>query len=146
MGADEDDCLLCEPDRAATLLRRRTVWSDALWRLSLIEEGSPVRGFGHLEPIRHVPFITDLDGEEAATLGPVLARITSALKQVTGAELVYVCVFGDRVPHLHFNLAPHRPLDALVGGHGLMRPDTKPIESALLVRTNRAVQAALNPG
>jgi diadenosine tetraphosphate (Ap4A) HIT family hydrolase len=141
--ADRDACLLCLPDQADELFHRRAVWQNTLWRLSLIEEGAPVPGFGHLEPIRHIPFLTDLDGDEAATVGPVLARVTAALKQVTGAELVYVHVFGDRVPHLHFNLAPHRPGDALVGGPGLVRPDALPVEPARLIETNRAVEAAL---
>jgi diadenosine tetraphosphate (Ap4A) HIT family hydrolase len=108
--------LLCSPDEAAAVFHRRTVWQDEFWRLSLIEEGSPVAGFGHLEPIRHIPAVTDLDGQEAVTVGAVLARVTTVLKRVTGADLVYVYVFGERVPHLHFNLAPHRRGDALVRG------------------------------
>lgn len=100
-------------------------------------------GFGHLEPVRHIPFLTDLDGEEAATLGPVLARVTSALRDVTAADLVYVYVFGERVAHLHFNLAPHRAGDALAGGPALLRPGSAPVHSAVLTQTNRAVEAAL---
>lgn len=143
MSGDRDGCLLCSPVDAAEVFHRRTVWQDPLWRLSLVEAGSPVPGFGHLEPIRHIPFLTELDGPEAATLGPVLARITRALKQVTDADLVYVYVFGERVAHLHFNLAPHRAGDALIGGPGLLRPDADLIAPAVLKQTNRAVEAAL---
>jgi diadenosine tetraphosphate (Ap4A) HIT family hydrolase len=57
--------------------------------------------------------VTDLDGEEAATFGAVLARVTSALQQETAAEVVYVYVFGEGVPHLHVHLAPHHDGDAL---------------------------------
>lgn len=144
MQASRDVCLLCSPAEAEAMFHRRTVWQDRLWRLSLIEEGSPVAGFGHLEPIRHIPFVTDLDGEEAAALGAVLARVTGVLKQVTGADLVYVYVFGERVPHLHFNLAPHRPGDALVGGPGLLRQDSEPLPTDLLGATNQAVEAVLS--
>jgi diadenosine tetraphosphate (Ap4A) HIT family hydrolase len=35
------------------------------------------------------------------------------LREETGAELVYVYIFGDGVPHLHVHLAPHRKGDAL---------------------------------
>ena len=35
------------------------------------------------------------------------------LRDETGAELVYVYVFGGGVPHLHVHLAPHRAGDAL---------------------------------
>ena len=50
---------------------------------------------------------------EAETFGPTLARITSALRAETGAELVYIYVFGGSVPHLHLHLAPHSTGDAL---------------------------------
>ena len=102
------------------------VWDDGLWRLSVVLRG-PIVGFAHLEPHRHIPFITDLDGPEALSLGVVLARCTSAIKAATGADKVYVYVFGDRVPHLHFNLAPN---DLLTPGVALDAPPT-PIDSHL---------------
>ncbi len=98
------------------------VWQDELWRLSVVQRG-PIAGFAHLEPHRHIPFITDLEGPEAATLGAVLARCTGAIKAATGADKVYVYVFGDRVPHLHFNLAPS---DLLPPGVALDAPDMSP--------------------
>jgi len=116
-------CLLCDVDEADSFFDRTRVWEDDLWRLSVVLRGA-VPGFSHLESKRHIPFITDLDGDEAATLGPVLARCTSALRRGTGADKVYVYVFGDRVPHLHLNLVPHRDGDALVGGRGLLAAGT----------------------
>jgi diadenosine tetraphosphate (Ap4A) HIT family hydrolase len=107
-----DACLLCDGDRAAGELNREVVWEDDLWRLSMSRRGFTT-GFGYLEPKRHVPHITDLEGEEAATFGPVLARVASALKSAAGAELVYVYVFGGGIPHLHVHLGPHREGDAL---------------------------------
>jgi diadenosine tetraphosphate (Ap4A) HIT family hydrolase len=47
------------------------------------------------------------------TFGPTLARITSALREETGAERVYIYVFGGSVPDLHLHLAPHHAGDAL---------------------------------
>ncbi len=108
----EPDCLLCDGPRASEELNRDTVWEDALWRLSMSRRGFTT-GFGYLEPKRHVPHITDLDGEEAATFGSVLARVTSALKEAAAADLVYVYVFGGGIPHLHVHLGPHRAGDAL---------------------------------
>lgn len=110
MGADE--CVLCREVEGDDELDRVEVWRDSLWRLT-VSLGSEVPGFGYLEPLRHIPHITDLDGPEAETFGGTLARITSALKDATGAELVYIYVFGGGVPHLHVHLAPHRSGDAL---------------------------------
>src|SRR3954468_24337618 len=111
------DCLLCRWSDADREFGRTEVWRDELWRLT-VSLAAPVVGFSYLEPLRHIPHITDLDGAEAATLGPTLARVTSVLKAESGADLVYVTVFGERVAHLHLNIAPHREGDALLGGPG----------------------------
>jgi len=98
----------------------------------------PSSRFAHLETRRHVPFITDLDGPEAVTLGSVLARATRVLRDAAGAEKTYVYVFGDRTPHLHFNLAPHQDGDGLRGGPGLFDPDAPDADPAV----HRAVAEA----
>ena len=89
------------------------VWEDELWRVTTSVSGDPVPGFSYLEPKRHIPFITDLGGDEALSFGPVMARVTGALKEATGAEVVYVYVFGEGIAHLHVHLAPHRKGDGL---------------------------------
>lgn len=116
---DASGCMLCAPDVADAHFRRVRVREDELWRLSVVPHG-PVPGFAHLETRRHIPYITDLDGAEGATLGSVLAAAAQVLRDAASADKTYVYVFGDHVPHLHFNLAPHRTGDALVGGPGLL--------------------------
>jgi diadenosine tetraphosphate (Ap4A) HIT family hydrolase len=108
------DCLLCRRADGDAELGRVQVWEDQLWRLTMSLDAE-VLGFSYLEPKRHIPHVTDLDGEEARTFGDVMARVTSALKQETAAEVVYVYVFGDGIPHLHVHLAPHHEGDALNG-------------------------------
>jgi diadenosine tetraphosphate (Ap4A) HIT family hydrolase len=105
-------CALCRGSAADVELGRVQVWEDEHWRLTMATEGEVV-GLSYLEPKRHVPHLTDLAGEEARTLGPVLARVARALKEATDSELVYVYVFGGGIPHLHVHLAPHRSGDAL---------------------------------
>jgi diadenosine tetraphosphate (Ap4A) HIT family hydrolase len=107
-----ETCILCQGRAADDQLMRVEVWQDDLWRLTTAY-ASETPGFSYLEPKRHIPDITQLDGVEAETFGPTLARITSALREETGAELVYIYVFGDSVPHLHLHLAPHSVGDAL---------------------------------
>jgi len=108
----DPSCLLCRGPDGDPELDRIEVWRDDLWRLT-VSIAAEVEGFSYLEPLRHIRWITELDGEEARTFGDVIARATSALKEATGAEVVYVYVFGSGIPHLHVHLAPHREGDAL---------------------------------
>jgi diadenosine tetraphosphate (Ap4A) HIT family hydrolase len=105
-------CGLCRGPTGDIELERVQVWEDDLWRLTMAS-GGEIAGFSYLEPKRHVPYITDLEGEEARSLGPVLAHITRALKETTGAEGIYLYIFGGGIPHLHIHRAPHRRGDAL---------------------------------
>ncbi len=105
-------CILCRGAVADADLMRTQVWEDDLWRLT-VSLAAEVPGFAYLEPKRHIAFVTDLDGEEAESFGPTLARVSSALKEATGAALIYLYVFGGGVPHMHVHLAPHRDGDAL---------------------------------
>ena len=111
----DSDCPLCSGSDMDGALMRTEVWSDALWRLT-VAKVSEVAGFSYLEPKRHIADITQLDGEEAATFGDTIAVASAAIKKATGADLVYAYIFGDNVPHLHVQLAPHRePGSPLVG-------------------------------
>jgi diadenosine tetraphosphate (Ap4A) HIT family hydrolase len=106
------DCVLCRGAAADEELERIQVWEDPHWRLT-VSVAAEVAGFAYLEPKRHIRHVTDLDGAEAETFGPALARCTRGLKEATGAKVVYVYIFGDGIPHLHLHLAPHRAGDAL---------------------------------
>ena len=97
------NCILCRGPEADQELGVIQVWEDSYWRMTTSLDAE-VLGFSYLEPKRHIPHITDLDGEEAHTLGEVLAQLTTALREETGAELVYVYVFGGGVAHLHLHL------------------------------------------
>ncbi len=103
----DPDCILCLGTSADADLFREEVWSDELWRLTTARVGE-VAGFSYLEPRRHIPSIADLDGPEAESLGPTIARSSAAIRHAAGGDLVYVYVFGDTIPHLHLHLAPHR--------------------------------------
>ena len=106
------DCVMCRGSAADEELNRIEVWADRHWRLT-VSLAAEVAGFAYLEPRRHIAHVTDLDGAEAATFGAAMAKTTKALKLATGAEVVYIYIFGDGVPHLHVHLAPHKAGDAL---------------------------------
>jgi hypothetical protein len=73
----------------------------------------------------------------------VLARVTTALRSAAQGELAYVYVFGDRVAHLHLNLAPHRDGDALRGGPGLLDPAADAADLGTHTAVAAAVRGAL---
>jgi diadenosine tetraphosphate (Ap4A) HIT family hydrolase len=102
------DCAICRGPAGDDELDRVEVWRDDLWRLSMSRHGSTL-GFAYLEPIRHIPYLADLDGQEAATFGPAIARACTVLREATGARLVYAYVFGGGIPHLHVHLTPNKP-------------------------------------
>lgn len=102
-----EDCALCAGQAMDDALMRTEVWSDNLWRLTTARV-TEVAGFSYLEPRRHISDLTALDGQEAATFGSTLARASAALKSISGADLVYVYIFGNDIPHFHVHLAPHR--------------------------------------
>ena len=106
------ECVLCQGRAADEQLERIEVWQDAYWRLTT-SLSAEVPGFSYLEPKRHIANIGALDGEEARSFGSVMAYLTTALREVTDAEQVYVYIFGEGAPHLHVHLAPHREDDAL---------------------------------
>jgi diadenosine tetraphosphate (Ap4A) HIT family hydrolase len=154
------DCLLCRGAEADAELERVQVWEDKHWRLA-VSLSSEVAGFAYLEPKRHIPYIHTLDGEEAATFGPVLAKCCDALRAATGAEVIYTYIFGDGVAHLHVHLAPHRAGDALsdqmIRGEiveeklpsGITRfysEEFPALPRAILAETAEAVRQKLNEG
>jgi diadenosine tetraphosphate (Ap4A) HIT family hydrolase len=102
------DCALCRREHGDVELDRVEVWRDDHWRLSMSRHTATL-GFGYLEPLRHIPFLADLDGPEAATLGPAIARASAAIREASGAPLVYAYVFGGGIPHMHVHLAANGP-------------------------------------
>jgi len=122
----KNDCLLCNWVESDKYFNRVQVWQNDLWRVTT-SLAAPVPGFSYLEPKRHIAYITDLDGNESISLGPTLALVTRVLRDITNAKLIYVNVFGERVPHLHFNLAPHRDGDSLRGGSGMLLDNARPL-------------------
>ena len=78
------ECAICRGAEGDPELDRVEVWRDAHWRLSMSRQAATL-GFAYLEPIRHIPYLADLDGPEAATFGPVIARASAALREASGA-------------------------------------------------------------
>jgi diadenosine tetraphosphate (Ap4A) HIT family hydrolase len=122
-----EECAICN-GKADKEFKRVEVWSDEKWRLTMSTYRA-VRGFCYLEPKRHIPYVTELDGTEAAEFGLILAKAARAIKSATSAKLVYAYIYGDHIPHLHIHLAPHTDGDIFV--NDVVRSDVKLDESIM---------------
>ncbi|MFV1970758.1 MAG: HIT family protein [Acidimicrobiia bacterium] len=120
----DSDCVLCAGKDMDEALLVTEVWSDDLWRLTTVRVGE-VAGYSYLSPRRHIPHITDLDGPEASSFGHVVARSASAIKESTGADLVYTYVFGAGLDHFHVHLAPHTGSRSPLVDHPIKGPRSK---------------------
>ncbi|HEX7948916.1 MAG TPA: hypothetical protein VF494_01100 [Candidatus Limnocylindrales bacterium] len=100
-----------------------------------------------VKPVRHVVHLADLDPDEAAELGPVLADVARAVTLAASEagdppDQVYACLWSHakRQPgHIHFVLQPvSETLMARHDSHGpelqvrMFRAD-EPMDSALMV-------------
>lgn len=84
------------------------IYEDALWRVEHAIEPIPMVGWLVVKPLRHVESFADLSPEEAASFGPLVHRITHAMRDVLNPAEVYVCLFAeaDNFTHIHFHLIP----------------------------------------
>jgi hypothetical protein len=82
----EQSCRICTGEKFDREFGRVLVSWGHLWRLST-SVIAPIVGSSYLEPRRHIPCITDLDGPEAATFGPTLAGVTRLIRELSGADI-----------------------------------------------------------
>ncbi len=68
-----------------------------------------------IESRRHVLDYASMTPQELAALAPLLQRVYSALRELSGAERIYQVSMVDGVPHFHCWLVPRRPNDTAKG-------------------------------
>jgi histidine triad (HIT) family protein len=112
------DCFICRKHRdRGSLVPGGPVAEDELVLVShtvapdVLGRDGTTAYLGHLfvEPLRHAPGLADLTDDEARAVGLWCTRASRALREVAGAEHVYMAVWGDEVPHLHVHLLPRLP-------------------------------------
>jgi diadenosine tetraphosphate (Ap4A) HIT family hydrolase len=62
-----------------------------------------------VKPVRHVTGVDELSAAEAGGLGPLLRQAARVVRELTGAEQVYTCLWshaGGRPGHVHFVVQP----------------------------------------
>jgi ATP adenylyltransferase len=101
-------CVACELTSGARRLPGGRVWETGHW---VVEHCVGPLGVGTLvvKPFRHCIHMGALTQVEAADLGPLLARASRCVQELTNAEQVYVCLWShaDWAPqHIHFIVQP----------------------------------------
>jgi diadenosine tetraphosphate (Ap4A) HIT family hydrolase len=102
-------CWFCRESRGEDEPPGGWVYEDALWVAGHAPASYGPRGLVIVESRRHFLDTAEMTPEEAASFGPVLGRLTSAVHQVVDAERVYTWASMKAHPHLHVWLIPWRP-------------------------------------
>ena len=108
-----DDCFICRKHRGLETAPGGALYEDDMVYAghAQIRLGQETAYLGYLmaETKRHVPALPDLTDAEASALGVLVARLSRALREVVGAEHVYLFGFGDGVAHVHLHVVPRYP-------------------------------------
>lgn len=71
-----------------------------------------IEGWIVLVARRHITALADLSEAEAATLGPLIAAVSRALRDTVGCEKTYVVQFAEHPRHRHVHVhVIARPID-----------------------------------
>ncbi|HEX4215694.1 MAG TPA: HIT family protein [Candidatus Dormibacteraeota bacterium] len=128
----------------------RIYW-DGTWRITHALD-SALPGWLVVIPARHVLSLGDLNGAEAASLGPLLTAASRALVSVTGSAKTYLASFAEKegFTHLHIHLIPrHANLEPGRRGPGIFgyldRPAAEQVPAAERERLALALRDAMQP-
>jgi histidine triad (HIT) family protein len=106
-----DGCPICAKHQGADAVVGGPVYEDAMLYAHHVANAQGPTFLGHVraETRRHIPSFAELTQAEAQALGELIARLSHALKDCTGADHVYVFFYGDHVPHLHLHIFARYP-------------------------------------
>lgn len=103
------DCLICAKHRNLPAFTGPVIFEQAglcLTHFPLVAGEPATAGRLVIEPRRHVRHFSDLSKDEAGALGSLIQEGERRLRDVLGAEHVYLFRINDKVEHLHFHLIP----------------------------------------
>jgi len=107
--ATEAPCWFCGDNRGSDTPPGGWIYEDTLWRAGHLPHTYGPEGLVVVESQRHFLDASNMDDAEAAALGPVLKRVTAAIREVTAAQRVYTWASMVAFPHMHLWLMPWLP-------------------------------------
>jgi diadenosine tetraphosphate (Ap4A) HIT family hydrolase len=98
-------CLACDLASGELALPGGAILQTDHWR---IEHCIGPLGVGTLivKPTRHVLHVGELTAEEAREMGPLLRVTAEAVRDLTDANQVYVCLWSHGPVHIHYVVQP----------------------------------------
>jgi hypothetical protein len=107
---DPAECSHCRPSEF-------TIWRDELWHVNAGWTRMGIPFVGGLAPNQHCR-LDDASGDVLAALGPLLQRLSLAVKSIPGVARTHFARWGDGSEHFHM-WALARPL-GMMQGRGAM--------------------------
>lgn len=98
-------CVICARQNAAAGNSSGLVYEDGLWSVRHSAE-TDILGYLVMESHRHFLDLSEADGAELTSLGPILSHVMKALRSVTGYHRLYTVTLAELVPHFHMHLIP----------------------------------------
>ena len=97
-----DHCIICQRGRAEDPL---IVYEDDNWIVRHSRETN-ILGYLLIESRRHFLDLSESTDDESLAIGPLLKRVTAAIKSVVQPERVYTVTLAETVPHCHIHVIP----------------------------------------
>jgi diadenosine tetraphosphate (Ap4A) HIT family hydrolase len=123
------DCLICSQEPVDRAL---SVFEDDQWAAGVLA-GYEVPGWVILRVRRHALGLAGLSSGELTTFARRARDLVEAVKDVTGAPVAYLMVFGESNPHFHALIAPRAEdvaLDRRTGEILRLRHEKSDVETA----------------
>jgi len=101
------ECFLCQKHAGKIALPPGGyIYEDAHWRICHAPVDKGPLGTLFIESQRHFLDFSEVSPQEATSYGPLLQKLYTELRAVTGAERIYQVIMLEGVPHFHAWLVP----------------------------------------
>lgn len=128
-----DKCVICDRLSAEDSL---VVCETPEWTVRHSRETN-ILGYVLIESRRHYLDVSEANDTEAATLGPLLKSVITAIRAVIKPERVYTVTLAEAVPHMHIHVIPRtQAIPKAYRGRGILSYPLEPsADPALLDET-----------
>ncbi len=140
-NGDHDRCAVC--DFVTSVEPASRVYEDSQWVAGILD-GVEVPGWIVLGLRRHATDAWGMNADEAATFGPLVARLSQAIQTAADSERVYLLAYGENAHHWHVMLTSRDASVPPEHRHAAMWPHRDEyVDPAAAVLAAQRIRAAL---